>query len=173
MAGKIDDLFSAPPRVVNLGLEAFARDLEAEGAAVVHLDWSPPAGGDPGLARLLARLGGLERVETANREALARMLDGDPAHRLANVTGVVIPDGVPGEPVRAALLQDFGIEIGTSFGPLHGRIWRIGTMGHVCREANVVRCLDALEAVLRRNGFQVAPGAGVTAAEAVYRGVER
>ena len=108
------------------------------------------------------------RALRAGLEAMGLELFGDPAHRLANVTGVVIPDGVPGEPVRAALLQDFGIEIGTSFGPLHGRIWRIGTMGHVCREANVVRCLDALDAVLRRNGFQAAPGAGVAAAEAVY-----
>ena len=108
------------------------------------------------------------RALRAGLEAMGLELFGDPAHRMTNVTGVVIPDGVPGEPVRMALLQDFGIEIGTSFGPLHGRIWRIGTMGHVCREANVVRCLDALEAVLRRNGFQAAPGAGVAAAEAVY-----
>ena len=41
------------------------------------------------------------------------------------------------------MLQDFGIEIGTSFGPLAGKIWRIGTMGYVCRKANVLRCLDA------------------------------
>ena len=108
------------------------------------------------------------RALRAGLEAMGLELFGDPAHRMTNVTGVVIPDGVPGEPVRMALLQDFSIEIGTSFGPLHGRIWRIGTMGHVCREANVVRCLDALEAVLRRNGFQAAPGAGVAAAEAVY-----
>jgi hypothetical protein len=72
------DLLGAPPRVVNLGLEDFARDLQAQGAAVVHLDWAPPAGGDPELARLLARLGALERVETANREALGRLLEGDP-----------------------------------------------------------------------------------------------
>ncbi len=72
------DLLGAAPGVVNLGLEDFARDLEAQGAAVVHLDWTPPAGGDPKLARLLAHLGTLERVETANREALGRMLEGDP-----------------------------------------------------------------------------------------------
>ena len=56
------------------------------------------------------------------------------------------------------MLADFGIEIGTSFGPLAGKIWRIGTMGYVCRKANVLRCLTALEAVLRRNGAQAAGG---------------
>jgi (S)-ureidoglycine-glyoxylate aminotransferase len=84
------------------------------------------------------------------------------------VTGVHIPKGVPGEPVRMDLLRDFGIEIGTSFGPLHGKIWRIGTMGHFCRQANVLACLDGLEAVLRRHGFEAPPGAGTDAADAVY-----
>ena len=56
------------------------------------------------------------------------------------------------------MLHDFGIEIGTSFGPLAGKIWRIGTMGYVCRKANVLRCLTALEAVLRRNGVQAHGG---------------
>ena len=37
-----------------------------------------------------------------------------------------------------AMLDDFGIEIGTSFGPLRGRIWRIGTMGYSCRKQNVL-----------------------------------
>src|SRR6185436_15399359 len=54
------------------------------------------------------------------------------------------------EAMGLEMLADFGIEIGTSFGPLAGRIWRIGTMGYVCRKANVMRCLTALEAVLRR-----------------------
>lgn len=66
------------------------------------------------------------------------------------------------------MLEDFGIEIGTSFGPLAGRIWRIGTMGYVCRKSNVLRCLASLEAVLRLNRIAVAPGAGVDAALAVY-----
>ena len=42
-------------RVVNVGLEVFALELEAAGAAVVHVDWRPPAGG-AAVAALLARL---------------------------------------------------------------------------------------------------------------------
>jgi FdrA protein len=44
-------------RVVNVGLESFARELEQQGVAVVHVDWAPPAGGDADLADLLSKLG--------------------------------------------------------------------------------------------------------------------
>jgi hypothetical protein len=50
-------LLDEPLQVVNLGLEGFARELQAQGVAVVHVDWAPPAGGDPKLADLLAKLG--------------------------------------------------------------------------------------------------------------------
>lgn len=43
-------------QVINVGLESFAQDLKAQGAAVVQLDWRPPAGGNAKLAALLARL---------------------------------------------------------------------------------------------------------------------
>ena len=45
------DLLSAP-RIINIGLESFADDLSAQGVEAVHVDWSPPAGGDPELATL-------------------------------------------------------------------------------------------------------------------------
>jgi len=53
----LDDLLDAPAKVVNIGLPSFADDLKAEGAEVVHVDWSPPARGDAELARLLSKLG--------------------------------------------------------------------------------------------------------------------
>jgi FdrA protein len=49
------DVLGGPLRVVNLGLEIFAEELQAEGASVVHVDWRPPAGGGAVLAAL-ARL---------------------------------------------------------------------------------------------------------------------
>ena len=102
--------------------------------------------------------------------AMGLKLFGDPAHKMPNVTGVVIPNGVDADGVRTMMLDDFGIEIGTSFGPLHGKIWRIGTMGYVCRKENVLLCLGALEASLRRFGFKAPAGAGVDTALAVYQG---
>ncbi|MBI1724456.1 MAG: hypothetical protein HYR52_02325 [Candidatus Tectomicrobia bacterium] len=52
-----------PLRVVNIGLELFAEELRAEGVEVVHVDWQPPAGGNPRLAGLLERLEELDQRE--------------------------------------------------------------------------------------------------------------
>lgn len=43
--------------VVNVGLEGFVKDLQDCDIEVVQVDWAPPAGGDPKLAALLAKLG--------------------------------------------------------------------------------------------------------------------
>jgi (S)-ureidoglycine-glyoxylate aminotransferase len=110
---------------------------------------------------------------TAGLGAMQLALFGDQRHKMTNVTGVLIPDGVDGEAVRRAMLEDFGIEIGSSFGPLKGRIWRIGTMGYVCRKENVLLCLGALEATLRQMGFRAPAGAAVDAALGVYRASEK
>ncbi|MCS5496428.1 alanine--glyoxylate aminotransferase family protein [Cnuibacter physcomitrellae] len=93
---------------------------------------------------------------------------GDLSHKMNNVVAVVIPDGVNGDAVRGELLEDFGIEIGTSFGPLHGKVWRIGTMGYNARKDAVLTTLAALETVLRRQGAAVVPGGGVDAAYQAY-----
>ena len=90
------------------------------------------------------------------------------AHRLPFIAPVVVPDGVDELRVRHRLVEDFGIEIGAAFGPLQGRIWRIGTMGHSAQRQNVLLCLAALESVLRREGFPLPAGAGVDAALAHY-----
>ena len=101
---------------------------------------------------------GLEHAFARHRRASQALVDGlramglelygDLAHKMPNVTGVHIPDGVDGEAVRRALLEQHNIEIGTSFGPLRGRIWRIGTMGYNARPEAVERTLRALDAVL-------------------------
>jgi len=105
----------------------------------------------------------------AGLSAMGLELFGDAEYRMDNVTGVFIPSVCgDGASVRHALLHDFGIEIGTSFGPLDGKIWRIGTMGYVCSKTNVLRCLSALEMVLLRHGFKCVQSAGVSAAYDVY-----
>lgn len=104
----------------------------------------------------------------AGLQALGLELYGDQAHRMHNVVAAFIPDGVDGEAVRGALLATYGIEIGTSFGPLHGKVWRVGTMGVNARPGPVLRTLDALEGVLRSTGLAVPDGAGVAAATEQY-----
>jgi (S)-ureidoglycine-glyoxylate aminotransferase len=124
---------------------------------------------EEGLDQGFARHALASRALRDGLQSMGLKLFGDEAHRMVNATGVYIPGPCGnGDRVRAEMLEDFGIEIGTSFGPLHGRIWRIGTMGHVCCKANILRCLNALEAVLRRSGYATPPNAGVDAAHAVY-----
>ena len=91
-----------------------------------------------------------------------------PERRLPFITPVLIPDGVDDVRVRGRLIEDFNLEIGAAFGPLQGRIWRIGTMGYSARRENVLLCLAALEQVLRREGWKGEAGAGVDAAAAHY-----
>ena len=58
MSEKIrETLLGQPLKVINVGLDGFAEELERQGVAVVRLDWRPPAGGDPKLADLLSKLG--------------------------------------------------------------------------------------------------------------------
>ena len=51
------DLLHEPLSVINIGLEGFAAELMAQQVQVIMVDWAPPAGGDPRLADLLAKLG--------------------------------------------------------------------------------------------------------------------
>ncbi|MDB4223536.1 hypothetical protein N9850_07160 [Granulosicoccus sp.] len=54
---KPNDLLEQTPVIINVGLEGFSEELQTRGVNVVHVDWRPPAGGDPELADLLSRLG--------------------------------------------------------------------------------------------------------------------
>ena len=112
------------------------------------------------------------KAMVAGLEGLGLTVFGDKAHKMPNVTGVYVPDGIDGdegELIRSEMLFDFGIEIGTSFGPLHGKIWRIGAMGYNCRKHNILTCLAALEATLRQHKVVMPAGGGVDAALAEYR----
>ncbi|MCU1423013.1 MAG: aminotransferase [Microbacteriaceae bacterium] len=128
-------------------------------------------------ARLLAEEGMPQAVErhrlhgsamVAGLRGLDLELFGDQSVRMNNVVGVRIPDGLDDAGVRSSMLHDFGIEIGTSFGPLAGRVWRIGTMGYNARRDTVLTTLAALEQVLRRGGHTVTAGAGVGSALDFY-----
>jgi (S)-ureidoglycine-glyoxylate aminotransferase len=109
-----------------------------------------------------------ERALMAGLAAMGLTLFGDPSCKMPVVTCVNIPDGVDGDSVRAMLLDAFGVEIAGSFGPLRGRIWRIGTMGYSCNMRNVLLTLGALETVLLRHGVRVPAGEALQAAMDVY-----
>ena len=68
-----------------------------------------------------------------------------PESRLPMLNSVTIPEGVDEAAVRSSLLEEEKIEIGAGLGPLAGKIWRIGLMGHTARPENVDRLLAALK----------------------------
>lgn len=109
-----------------------------------------------------------ERALIAGIKAMGLKLFGDTGNKLPCVTCIEIPNGIDGESVRKMLLEAFSIEIASSFGPLHGKIWRIGTMGYSCRKENVLAVLGALEAVLIRHGVKVHRGDAIQASLDVY-----
>ncbi|WP_066797651.1 pyridoxal-phosphate-dependent aminotransferase family protein [Sphingomonas soli] len=122
-----------------------------------------------GLEARFARHAAAGRAVTAGARALGLTVFGDDRFRMTNVTGIHVPEGVDGEAVRRRMREDFEIEIGAAFGPLQGRIWRIGAMGYNAMKHKVLLTLGALEAVLRAEGFAAPAGAGVDAALASYR----
>ena len=99
---EITDLLARGPRVINVGLESFAEDLERAAVPVLHVAWAPPAGGEPRKAALLADLD-TDQVAEANREALQRLVEAQPvlvdcrpAREAIGLTGrVVLHAGPP------------------------------------------------------------------------------
>lgn len=110
-------------------------------------------------ALLMLQEEGLENAWARHRavhERLAEELDQlglelivAPEWRLPQLNTVRIPDGVDDAAVRRTLLLDHDLEIGAGLGPLAGKVWRIGLMGHSCNEHNVRHCAQALAKVLR------------------------
>jgi len=88
------------------------------------------------------------------------------------VTAVLIPSGVDDARVRNQLLDEFNIEIAGGFGPVKGKIWRVGLMGYCSQKQYVLLFLSAFEKVLQEQGFRVPAGAGVAAAIYSYAHAE-
>jgi alanine-glyoxylate transaminase / serine-glyoxylate transaminase / serine-pyruvate transaminase len=109
----------------------------------------------------LALIAGLEAM---GLELLVK----NPAERLPTVTAVMVPSGIEDARVRNQLLEEFNIEIAGGLGPLKGRLWRVGLMGHCSQKPYVLLFLSALEKTLIDQGFRVASGAGVGAAIQSY-----
>ena len=123
-----------------------------------------------GLEARFARHASAGAAMAAGLRAMGLTVFGDDAHRMTNVTGVHIPDSVDGEAVRRAMRELFEIEIGTAFGPLQGKIWRLGAMGYNAMKHKVLLTLAALEPCLRMEGFALPMGEAVPAAIEAWNG---
>jgi FdrA protein len=53
---KLEELLHQGPIAINIGVHDFAETLQIQGVQVIHMNWTPPAGGDPELMELLDQL---------------------------------------------------------------------------------------------------------------------
>jgi alanine-glyoxylate transaminase/serine-glyoxylate transaminase/serine-pyruvate transaminase len=101
---------------------------------------------------------GMEKVFARHRESHDYLVEGlaelglamavAPDCRLPMLNAVTIPAGVEDAHIRSKLLKEHDIEIGAGLGPLAGKIWRVGLMGHTAGKANVDKLLQALRNML-------------------------
>jgi alanine-glyoxylate transaminase/serine-glyoxylate transaminase/serine-pyruvate transaminase len=73
-----------------------------------------------------------------------------PKKSLHTLNCVHIPPGAEDATVRRRLLDEYGIEIGAGLGPMAGKAWRIGLMGHGASVRNVDLLVAALGTILER-----------------------
>jgi alanine-glyoxylate transaminase/serine-glyoxylate transaminase/serine-pyruvate transaminase len=102
-----------------------------------------------------------ERHRRCNRtfvngvEAMGLRMHVPEQHRIATLNTVCVPRGVDEAKVRKRLLDDPGIEIAGGFGPLAGKIFRIGVMGPLATEDNVQFFLKEFKKTLSAEGYSV------------------
>jgi len=100
-----------------------------------------------------------ERHRRCNRtfvngvEAMGLRMHVPEQHRIASLNTVCVPRGVDEAKVRKRLLDDPGIEIAGGFGPLAGKIFRIGVMGPLATEDNVQFFLKEFKKTLNAEGY--------------------
>ena len=79
-----------------------------------------------------------------------------PGRRLPNLNTDRVPEGVDDAQVRAALLEQHGIEVGAGFGPLAGKIFRIGVMGPLASSQGLDLFFHAFDTCLNAAGASAA-----------------
>jgi alanine-glyoxylate transaminase/serine-glyoxylate transaminase/serine-pyruvate transaminase len=104
---------------------------------------------EEGTQKVFARHRETHHALVTGLRALSIDLMVEPEYRLPMLNSVYSPAGIDEEVVRKNLLMKHDIEIGAGLGPLAGKIWRIGLMGHTARPEAVSRFLGALSAELQ------------------------
>lgn len=90
------DLLATGPRVINVGLDQFAEDLQARRVPFTSVDWTPPGTTTEAILASLDRISGEDEaltahVDAANDEALSRLLAAEPVLIDVVPAGDVIP----------------------------------------------------------------------------------
>ena len=102
---------------------------------------------EEGLENRIARHAAMHQRLRAGLEGMG--LAYIPKQSLHTLNCVGTPSGADDATVRRRLLNEYGIEIGAGLGPMAGKAWRIGLMGHGATVRNVDLVLTALREVLR------------------------
>ncbi|MDX2152994.1 MAG: alanine--glyoxylate aminotransferase family protein [Bryobacteraceae bacterium] len=90
----------------------------------------------------------------AGLEAMGLSMHVPSGQRLWTLNTPRVPEGIDDTKVRKRLMEEEGIEILGGFGPLAGKVFRIGTMGAGSTSDNILLLLESLERALRAEGFQ-------------------
>src|ERR1700678_3539414 len=88
-------------------------------------------------------------------EAMGLRMHVPEGYRIPTLNTVCVPDGVDEAKVRKRLIDDAGIEIAGGFGPLAGKVFRIGVMGPLATEENVQFFLKEFGKALQTEGYAV------------------
>ncbi len=128
-----------------------------EGLAVIH---------EEGLENRFARHKKNHLAFVAGLEAMGMPMQVAEGHRLWTLHTPRIPAGISDVAIRKRLIDGQGIEILGGFGPLAGKVFRIGLMGEGSTKEYVLLLLESLEAALKAEGY-TPPASGVKAAEAL------
>jgi alanine-glyoxylate transaminase/serine-glyoxylate transaminase/serine-pyruvate transaminase len=86
-------------------------------------------------------------------EAMGLRMHVPEQHRIATLNTVCVPAGVDEAKVRRRLMDGPGIEIAGGFGPLAGKVFRIGVMGPLATEDDVQFFLKEFGVTLSAEGF--------------------
>jgi alanine-glyoxylate transaminase/serine-glyoxylate transaminase/serine-pyruvate transaminase len=77
------------------------------------------------------------------------------AHRITTLNTVCVPEGIDEAKLRRRLLDEPGIEIAGGFGPLAGKVFRIGVMGPLATDDNVQFFLKEFKKILSAEGYSI------------------
>ncbi|HEV1285279.1 MAG TPA: alanine--glyoxylate aminotransferase family protein [Bryobacteraceae bacterium] len=92
---------------------------------------------EEGAAKRYARHQRCHEEFVSRIEAMGLSMHVAPGRRIARLNTVCVPAGADDAGIRKRLLSDHDIEIAGGFGPLAGKIFRIGLMGPLATDENV------------------------------------
>ncbi|HVN67024.1 MAG TPA: alanine--glyoxylate aminotransferase family protein, partial [Candidatus Sulfotelmatobacter sp.] len=137
--------YTTPPESLIFGMAEGLKMLKEEGRENVH-----------------ARHKFNRDLIRAAAKALGLKLLADDSHASPAVTAICPPEGVDGEAVRAAMRDDFNVEVAPGQGELKGKIFRIGHLGYI-DSLDIIGAWAAVEVLFKRLGAKTNFGAGVKA----------